>query len=1067
MKFNVDTLLLDIQFQGASEADHSQQIKKIETLLKVFIQNAFIQMPTPVLPDWLIQLQEKTGMNLASNGRERSLTIDNVEIDLPVIDGEVFLQGTQGYFEKNILPELKNTLNRSLQAAIQKACLLTLKGNVEQDNLLVENEHHSESAIHRILIHNRWSKILDALKTSAVFNANFKKTLLNPAILAKLVSSIFNNIKHSPDLLNAFLSTLYPALNHGPFIPLLDHNELNLTQKKQQLKCYLRLMLTAPEPQTERTQAAIKVILSSSIIVNAVIGNIDSTNGLEKTQRQRLTYALTDLHQVLLMPQEHKWLNAIENWLNIVVHQGMKVADLVSLENLLKRAKGSHLQLPSVMKTEIQSRDNNRLEGSHNLKQSITVYQRLLTLLASLQGSVISLEYRQYQVQEIKHYLAQNHHHIPADVLLLIKQALQTEMNEVGGEEENEYNVINTELKQLTTSIALLENDLPINRLETLQQRIINALNNMTNTSWMPISLNEKIQGINERGINKQELTALLKEITTWSQLVNTVLNTTTALISVEDAAGDIKHRKSENRESENRDEIKAVIEIRNSNLQTIKFLITYLNEFIEAESNRNLTAYDSVSYQFVIKIYFIPHASHLPVEAEKALKDFIRITSKLTAVTLKDVLEAWISVESNNLLPLITTAEIHDSSENNRPQQQSYYKENFPIEWQVKQQINQVLKDLTCMIRESPELKLIPHPINNTVIENKQQLYRILIQLITALITWQQQGNTHILDYFINKLQQIKDTLHPQVSGLIPPVNHDSHWWLPIASSPLAKQGALIKGALIKSMPPVQSSIHTRKIHQLMWQSDLNQASHELGKLSQDSCEVKQSQQLLKRYREKISKLSDVKSIQNVSQKINQNIQHLLKQQAELQQGLACIDAGLVLLWPYLAGFFKKNDLLIPANNNETDEESEQKIEMHFKDHAAQLKAHALLVHILDAQQTEQVYTVANVLVGLEPDTYVENSIELSEQEQTNANQLLCAVINNWPALKNMPINSFRELFLLRNAQYSSSEQGCIVEIESKTLDILLTKLPWGLGYISLPWLGKNLIQVKWAYGF
>jgi len=1057
MKFNIDTLLLDIQFQGAGEIDQSQQIKKIETLLKVFIQNAFIQMPMPELPAWLILLQEKSASNLESQRGKESLTIDNIEVNLPVIDGHRFLQGTQNYFENNILPELKKSLNRALQEAIQKACLLTLKGSAKQDDVLAGEEHDTKNVIHGRLTHKRWNTILDALKTSVVFNANFKKSLLNPAILAKLVSSIFNNIKHSPDLLNAFLSTLYPALNHGPFIPLLDHNELNLTQKKQQLKRYLRLILTAPEPQTERTQAAIKVILSSSIIVNAVIGNIDSTNGLEKTQRQRLTHALTDLHQVLLMPQEHKWLNAIENWLNIVVHQGMRVADLVGLENLLKRAKGSHLQLPSAMKMQIQPCDNHRLEGSHNLKQSITVYQRLLTLLTSLQGSVISLEYRQYQVQEIKRYLAQNHHHIPADVLLLIKQALQTEMNEVGGEEENEYNVINTELKQLTTSIALLEDDLPINRLETLQQRIINALNNMTNISWMPISLNEKIQGINERGINKQELTALLKKITTWSQLVNTVLNTTIALISVEDATGDIEYR-----ESDNRDEIKSVIEIRNSNLQTIKFLITYLKEFIEAESNRNLTAYDSVSYQFAIKIYFIPHASHLPVEAEKALKDFIRITSKLTAVTLKDVLEAWISVESNNLLPLITTAAIHDSSENNRPQQQSYYKENFLIEWQVKQQINQVLKDLTDMIRESPELKLIPHPISNTVIENKQQLYRILIQLITALITWQQQGNTDILDYFINKLQQIKDTLHPQVSGLMLPVNHDSHWWLPIASSPLAKQGVLIK-----NRPSVQSSIHTRKIHQLMWQSDLNQASHELGKFSQDSLEVKQSQQLLKKYREKISKLSDVKSIKNVSQKFNQNIQNLLKQQTELQQSLACIDAGLVLLWPYLAGFFKKNDLLIPTNNNETDDKSEQKIEMQFKDQAAQLKAHALLVHILDVQQTEQVYTVANLLVGLEPDTYVENAIELSEQEQTNANQLLSAVINNWPALKNMPLNSFRELFLLRNAQYSSSEQGCIVEIDPKTLDILLTKLPWGLGYISLPWLGKNLIQVKWAYGF
>ena len=220
--------------------------------------------------------------------------------------------------------------------------------------------------------------------------------------------------------------------------------------------------------------------------------------------------------------------------------------------------------------------------------------------------------------------------------------------------------------------------------------------------------------------------------------------------------------------------------------------------------------------------------------------------------------------------------------------------------------------------------------------------------------------------------------------------------------------------------------------------------------------------------YRDKIKTLSNSKNIHSLRQKINHSIQDLIKQQTDLQQGLECSDAGLVLLWPYLAGFFQKNDLLttVKDDSEREEEKTDNQEALQFKDQAAQLKAHALLVYILDGQQSEQVYTVANLLVGLEADTYIENAIDLSEQEQTNANQLVSAVINNWPALKSMPINSFRELFLLRSAQYTSSEQGCIVEIAPKTLDILLTKLPWGLGYISLPWRGKNLIQVKWAYG-
>lgn len=245
--------------------------------------------------------------------------------------------------------------------------------------------------------------------------------------------------------------------------------------------------------------------------------------------------------------------------------------------------------------------------------------------------------------------------------------------------------------------------------------------------------------------------------------------------------------------------------------------------------------------------------------------------------------------------------------------------------------------------------------------------------------------------------------------------------------------------------------------IHQLIWGSDLEEAK-ELLRRQVDSQALQKSKGLVADYQKSVQRHIESVPVKTLIHRVENDIESLVKEQSDAHAGLIGYDAGLVLIWPYLTEFFKRHQLL---------KEDPDTAEWTFNDENAQLKAHGLLTYILDAKSNENSWPLTNVLLGLEPETFVEDDIPLTNDECKSANDLLRAVIANWPALKDMSINNFRELFLLREGEVQQTDGGYKVSIEKKTIDILLTKLPWGLGYISLPWLGKQLIEVDWPYGY
>ncbi len=172
--------------------------------------------------------------------------------------------------------------------------------------------------------------------------------------------------------------------------------------------------------------------------------------------------------------------------------------------------------------------------------------------------------------------------------------------------------------------------------------------------------------------------------------------------------------------------------------------------------------------------------------------------------------------------------------------------------------------------------------------------------------------------------------------------------------------------------------------------------------------------------------------------------------------------DGGMLIFWPMLSHLFKSCKLVTQTKSEPS---------WHFFDKESQLKARDLLVYVFNGEKEpegeDQVYGVINVLIGMPLETLVLEQTELTEQEILYADAMIKALLGQWTALKSMSVDGLRKSFLQRKAHCKAFDMGCEIKVEKQTLDIMLSKLPWGVGLISLPWLGKQLIRVNWSSGF
>lgn len=160
--------------------------------------------------------------------------------------------------------------------------------------------------------------------------------------------------------------------------------------------------------------------------------------------------------------------------------------------------------------------------------------------------------------------------------------------------------------------------------------------------------------------------------------------------------------------------------------------------------------------------------------------------------------------------------------------------------------------------------------------------------------------------------------------------------------------------------------------------------------------------------------------------------------------------NAGLVLLHPFLTALFE--ELKLTKDNQWINEEAQQK---------AILISECLVTG--KKEFSEFNLPLNKIISGVDVENALEINISINARIEDACEELLTEVIGHWSVLKNTGIESLRETFLQRNGKLTPVDKGWLLQVEQKAVDVLLGKLPWGIGIVKLPWM-KEIIYVEWV---
>ena len=160
--------------------------------------------------------------------------------------------------------------------------------------------------------------------------------------------------------------------------------------------------------------------------------------------------------------------------------------------------------------------------------------------------------------------------------------------------------------------------------------------------------------------------------------------------------------------------------------------------------------------------------------------------------------------------------------------------------------------------------------------------------------------------------------------------------------------------------------------------------------------------------------------------------------------------NAGLVILWPYLAGLFL--NLGLADENN-------------FIDADAAERAALLLQYLVepDTEMPESLLSLNKLLCGLELNRPIPAEFTPTKREGSECGALLGAVRHHWDVLQNMSDERVRSDFLQRQGILRPCAGNWQLQVEHQAHDILMQKLPWPIGVIKLPWMDFALL-VHWS---
>lgn len=159
--------------------------------------------------------------------------------------------------------------------------------------------------------------------------------------------------------------------------------------------------------------------------------------------------------------------------------------------------------------------------------------------------------------------------------------------------------------------------------------------------------------------------------------------------------------------------------------------------------------------------------------------------------------------------------------------------------------------------------------------------------------------------------------------------------------------------------------------------------------------------------------------------------------------------NSGLVILAPYLPRYFDMLGML------------DGKV---FPDEATAARAALLLEYLASGRAEVPEYELAfnKVLCGLQIDTPLPASIELTDEETEISRQILNAILQNWDKMSGSTVENLQGSFLLRAGLLRQGEDAWSLNVESAGFDVLLSFIPWTISLVSLPWMERRL-EVDW----
>lgn len=160
--------------------------------------------------------------------------------------------------------------------------------------------------------------------------------------------------------------------------------------------------------------------------------------------------------------------------------------------------------------------------------------------------------------------------------------------------------------------------------------------------------------------------------------------------------------------------------------------------------------------------------------------------------------------------------------------------------------------------------------------------------------------------------------------------------------------------------------------------------------------------------------------------------------------------NAGLILFHPFLQAAFTDLGWLDGTR--------------HFINERVQQKAILLLQYLCNgkSRQAEHELVLNKLLCNWPVALPLSVSANFSKKEKQVCTDLLEALLEYWSVLKNTSAAGLLESFVNRKGLIQQKEDGYLLQVEKKSIDILIESLPFSLFTIKLPW-NEQIIYTEW----